>query len=457
MNDNLIYLLHLPDVYLLYAPLHDVAALVNKPALFALRDKKPRKLPSDVEEIRQIISRKPDSYPRQRQGEFVPDFIGLVPTRDCNLACSYCGFRSQGKALKVMEPELAMGCIDWYARLLKKAKKEILNLHFFGGEPLIASRLVMMAVHAARIKSSEHKLQAKFEVATNGIMNEATAKFVSEFIDFIMLSIDGPPDIHNIYRPTPNGDQSFEDVYRSAKIFSEGSGNLYLRACITSETVGRMEEISDWFYQEFRPSSVCFETLQTSPESLEAGLNPPDPWDFALNFVKSASVLEGFGVENVYATADIEARRISFCPVSGDVIIVSPNSNVAGCYLLERDWEARGLDLNLGKVSATGKPLLDEETVKRLRAMNVLNIPRCQKCFCKWHCAGGCHVNHSYPGCGDTYDDLCIQTRVITLYNILKSLGRKDVFERLVRDKNAFRQVILQSSDVFDDLELRND
>jgi len=315
----------------------------------------------------------------------------------------------------------------------------------------------MMAVHAARIKASEHHLQAKFEVATNGVMSKATARFVSEFMDFIVLSMDGPPDIHNLHRPMPDGAQSFEDVYRSAKIFSEGSGNLCLRACITSETVSRMEEISDWFYREFRPSSVCFETLQTSHESHEAGLNPPDPWEFSLNFVKAASLLERFGVEVVYATADTKARRISFCPVAGDVIIVSPNSDLAGCYLFEKDWEARGLDLNLGRLSAAGRPLLDEEAIERLRAMNVLNISRCQKCFCKWHCAGGCHVNHSYPGCRETYDDLCIQTRVIALYNILKSLGREDIFEGLIRDRAALREVILQDSDEFHDLELRND
>ena len=457
MNDGLVFVLQLPDSYLLYAPLHDVSALVNKSALLALGDDELSQQFTEVEEIRQIVLRQPDFYPQRRQGKFVPDFLGLIPTRDCNLACKYCGFRTHAKTLKVMEPKMALGCIDWYARLLKEAGKETLNLHFFGGEPLVASRLVMMAVHAARIKASEYDLQAEFEVATNGIMTEATARFVSEFIDYIVLSMDGPPDIQDAYRPIPDGDRSSEDVYESAKIFSEGSGDLCLRACITSETVGRMEDISDWFYREFRPSSVCFETLQSSRESLEAGLNPPDPWKFSLNFVKAALLLERYGVEVVYATADTKARRMSFCPVSRDVPIVSPNGDVAGCYLLEKDWEKRGLDLKLGKVSATGRFRLDEKAIERLRAMNVLNISRCQKCFCKWHCAGGCHVNHSYPGCADTYDDLCIQTRVIVLYNILKSLGRQDIFEDLVSDRNALQEVILKSSNDFNDLELRND
>jgi len=456
LNNNSIYTLPLPSFWLLYAPLHDVAALVNEAALSALKNKKTVRISSEIEEIRQLISRTSDFPPRQRHGKFLPDFIGLIPTRDCNLACRYCGFSSQGKPMKVMKPELAIGCIDWYVRSLKDAKKEVLNVHFFGGEPLFASRLVMMAVHAARVKAEEHGLQAKFEVATNGVMSKATARFTSEFIDFIMLSLDGPKDIHNVHRPRPDGAESFEAVYESARIFSEGSTNLCLRACITSKTVNLMEEIAAWFYQEFRPSAVCFETCQPSPESIEAGLKPPDPLEFALNFVKASSLLERCGVETVYATSDIDARRISFCPVARDVAIISPNGAVAGCYLLEKDWKSRGMNLNLGRVSSTGELILDDEAVERLRAVNVLNIPRCQNCFCKWHCAGGCHVNHSYPSCEKSYDDLCVQTRIIALSNILKSLGREDIFTCLVEDREALQRVILQSSDLFDIRESRD-
>jgi radical SAM protein with 4Fe4S-binding SPASM domain len=348
-----------------------------------------------------------------------------------------------------MTPELIVSCIEWYAKLMKRAGRDVLNIHFFGGEPFVQPALCMMAVHAARVLAERYGMRAVFEAATNGVMSEQTAQFVSDAIDHIVLSLDGPPEIQNKHRPLHNGGTSFESVYRSARIFSEGPANLCLRACITSETVGRMEEIALWFCGEFKPSSVSFETLQESPESKKAGFQAPDPWDFAMNFVKAEVILDRFGVETVYATAGTQAQTFSFCPVAKDVPIVSPDGQIAGCYLLEGDWQAREMDLHLGKVSASGKVRLQKKSIERLRALNVTRKPRCEQCFCKWHCAGGCHVNHSFPGCARNYDSLCLQTRVIALFRILKSLKREDLFERLVEDRPSLEKIVLQNSDVF--------
>ena len=71
MNDGLVFVLQLPDSYLLYAPLHDVSALVNKSALLALGDDELSQQFTEVEEIRQIVLRQPDFYPQRRQGKTI--------------------------------------------------------------------------------------------------------------------------------------------------------------------------------------------------------------------------------------------------------------------------------------------------------------------------------------------------------------------------------------------------
>ena len=447
LGEEAIYALPLPESWLVYAPLHEISALVNEAAIQALRSPEAESLTLELKELRDGLIAPPELSLTQRKGDFLPDFIGLIPTRDCNLNCRYCGFRGEEDLSGIMPVEMAVQCVEWYARLLKDKKREILNVHFFGGEPFLVPELPMMAVHAARIKAKEWGLKASFEAATNGVMSEETAGFVGDFIDFIMLSIDGPPDIQNSLRPKPDGSGSFEIVHRSAKIFSEGSGSLCLRTCITSATVNRMQEIASWLYQEYRPHSISFETLQPSPESQKSGLLPPDPWTFALNFTRAASVLEQWGVEAVYATADINMCHLSFCPVSRDVAIISPDGIISNCYLMEKEWKLRGLDLNLGHITGTGEIVLDHHSIETLRSLQVLNKPRCRSCFCRWHCAGGCHVNHTFPGCADAYDELCIQTRIITLFNILKDLKREDVFENLIRDKKYLGRVIFQRSD----------
>lgn len=447
MLDSNVFALPLKDKWLLYAPLHGISALVNNAAVNALQEPARNTHSAELDQLRKDLSRAPVALPDSKKGDFIPAFLGFLPTRDCNLSCKYCGFRAGSSPQKSMSIDLAVRCIDWYAKLLKADGEETLEIHFFGGEPFIKPELVMMVVHAARIRGEEYGLRTRFEASTNGVMNEEMARFAANFIHNIVLSIDGPLDIQNSHRPRPGGEGSFEDAYRSARVFDDGPGHLHLRSCITSDTVSRMEEIAIWFSREFRPSTVCFETLQPSPESEEAGLNIPDPWEFASNYSRAARTLWKSGIKPIYASAELSENRVSFCPVGKDVVIVSPEGEIAGCYLLERDWKARGMDMSIGCFSENGEPEFYEGAVERLRNMNVLNYSRCNNCFCRWHCAGGCHVNHSFPGCPETFVDLCIQTRIITLFNILSGMDRLDIFNELDADKTNLRRVILQPSD----------
>ena len=93
---------------------------------------------------------------------------------------------------------------------------------------------------------------------------------------------------------------------------------------------------------------------------------------------------------------------------------------------------------------------LPGEDVERVRQL-VADKPRCQDCFCRWSCAGGCHVNHSYPGCSRAYDDFCIQTRLITACSLLDGLGFASLADGLVADGAEMQRLALRPSDRLED------
>jgi uncharacterized protein len=138
---------------------------------------------------------------------------------------------------------------------------------------------------------------------------------------------------------------------------------------------------------------------------------------------------------------------VTFCPVGDDAVIVAPDGSAHACYLLPREWQAKGLDLRLGQVTA-GRVGLEQTAVDRVRQRNVLNKPVCEKCFCKWHCAGGCHVNHRMDAAPGKFDRLCVQTRIVTLYNILRDLEQGDLALGLLNDRAALEQAVWQASDL---------
>jgi len=110
--------------------------------------------------------------------------------------------------------------------------------------------------------------------------------------------------------------------------------------------------------------------------------------------------------------------------VGSDALIVSPDGAVDACYLLQQDW--RGLDLRLGRLGEEGFDL-DAAAVQRVRDLRVEAKSLCRDCFCRWHCAGGCHVNHRADAPPGHYDRLCVQTRVVTLHRLLRQAGEADL------------------------------
>jgi uncharacterized protein len=450
-----IFVLPVLDRCLVYAPLCNFAALVDRVAVERIRDGLRNAKGTRIGSLAGIVDTLRSATrlaPLPRQGRLEPAFLGLITTRRCNLACEYCGFPTADEAGGAMDLRLAREAVAWYLDLVRQSGDQTAVIEFFGGEPFCAEEVIDFVFHFARLKAAEIGCTVRLGVVTNGTFSEERCRWAADSLDSVVLSLDGPVDIQDGYRHRKDGQGSFAVVARSAAILSEGAAEFSLRTCVTDETVDRMPEIAAWFCQDYRPASVCFEPVQLTPQSKAAGLSPPDPWAFAWNFIQAARILEAYEVKPVYAAADIAARQVSSCPVGRDVVIVSPDGAVSACYLLKRDWEAKGLDLCLGKLG-NGTPDLDVGALEAVRNLNVWNKPFCARCFCKWHCAGGCHVNHGLPDTPGAYDSVCIQTRVITLRNILKAMDCDNFASCLLDSPQALERAVWQVSDSLADFE----
>ena len=452
-----IFVIPILNRFLIYAPLHNLAALVDRTAALCLRDSLlsgEHVGEGQLGEIVRTFNAGAEPAPSPKRGDFAPAFLGLLPTRGCNLSCRYCGFLTLNDSKKVMDLKLARDAVNWYMDLVSQTGASHAEIHYFGGEPFCVEEVLDLTVHLARIRAEGAGCTVRFEVATNGIFSEERCRWAADNLGAIVLSLDGPAEIQDRHRPYKDGQGSYETVEHSARILSEGAADLCFRTCVTNETVDCMPEIAAWFCRDFRPSAVSFEPVQPTPQSKAAHLDPPDPWKFARNFVAAARILEAHGVEPVYAPSDIRTRQVTFCPVGQDVAIVSSDGTISACYLLQRDWEAKGLDLRLGymEMKNGGAVHLDADAVAFARSLNVWNKPFCARCFCKWHCAGGCHVNHAPAGPPGAYTRLCIQTRIIALRNILKAMGRDDLAQDWLQDRDATERSVWQVSDVLLDM-----
>ena len=443
-----VYALPVGDNYLIYAPLRNVSALVNKAAAERLNRflQNPQATPPvELAPLCQAV-KTPASYPTSPDGNFNPLFLGILPTRACNLNCVYCNFGASSASTDSLDLSQAVSAVDWFAELACRQQRNYLDIHFFGGEPFVAGQVIDVVIHRARLLAGRYGLIPRFEVATNGVFGSSRAQFVGDYFDAVVLSLDGFGPLHDRQRPMPGGTGSFEAVEKTALQLSRSPVELCLRICVTQENLNRLEDMVGWICSSFRPSIVAIETLKETAQSRKAGLLPPDPFEFAIRCIRACDIIESYGVKAVYAAADISCVKETFCPVGRDTAILSPDGRLSSCYLPESEWQAKGLDMNIGAQNAAGQMRIDPCAIDRLRRL-VADKPRCRRCFCRWTCAGGCHVAETDPGCEMHYTRFCIQTRLITLCFLMQQLGLSGQVDQFLCDHKAMRVLALWEQD----------
>jgi uncharacterized protein len=446
--------------FLLYAPLSKLSALINRAAArelkeqFAIPSRNTGNNKSEISTVALDIIDNNTRAPRKNTGSLNPKFLGIIPTRSCNASCLYCDFGSEGGKTVRMPYRLAAGAVDWYAGLMETRKQKILEIHFFGGEPMMARDVIEVALHRARLLAHEKQMITIFEISTNGQYKASDAKFIGEYFNKVILSLDGFREIQDKHRPLKASTDSFENSFETAKILSDSDATLCIRCCVSHLNISMMEEYTGWLCRNFRLSAINFETLSASGKSASARLYPPDPVEFAINFYKSRQIASRYGVDVVFSSDITSNPTISSCPVGTDTAIISPDGRISSCYLMPGRWQEAGLDLDFGFLGKDGKARLDKVKIDSIRGI-VEDKPRCVSCFCRWNCAGGCHVGNTYPGSGLQVSSYCIQTRIISALGLLSRLEANDRIGKLLRSREALERIGNTMSFLIQDMDRR--
>jgi uncharacterized protein len=145
--------------------------------------------------------------------------IILEVTERCNLRCNYCIYHSKHQSYrefgnKNMSIALAKKAIDFLASY-SKCNKEI-YIGFYGGEPLINFPLIKQSIKYAKNLFNDQKIT--FSMTTNAtLLTEEIADFLVANEMSIIISLDGPKDIHNQNRVFINQEGSFTSTLKGVE------------------------------------------------------------------------------------------------------------------------------------------------------------------------------------------------------------------------------------------------
>lgn len=143
----------------------------------------------------------------------------LEVTQECNLRCKYCiydeNFSEKRNHCSIhMTRDIAIKSIDHLRHCSKRCND--VSIGFYGGEPLLRFNLIKEIVSYAKKTLSEKKLN--FSITTNGtLINDVIANFLFREDFGVLVSLDGPEEIHDLWRTDKSNKGSFERTFAGLK------------------------------------------------------------------------------------------------------------------------------------------------------------------------------------------------------------------------------------------------
>ncbi len=325
----------------------------------------------------------------------------LHVSHDCNLRCKYC-FADEGayhSVREVMSLDTAKTAIDF---LLKNSgERKVLEVDFFGGEPLMNLDVVKATVAYAKSEAAKLGKRFLFTTTTNGLLlDDETIKFFNDEMENVVLSLDGRPEIHDEVRKTVNGKGSFEAVIGKIKKFvrARGDKHYYVRGTFTAKNLDFASDVL--FLADEGFDSISMEPVVTEIADLQINEEhlPQIEKEYERlcdEYIARRERGEGFNF--FHFNIDLEggpclAKRVSACGAGNEYFSVVPNGDIYPCHQFAGDANWRMGSVYEGK--------LDGKLRSKFAESCLFTRKKCGDCFAKFICSGGCSANN-YHFSGD--------------------------------------------------------
>jgi len=335
---------------------------------------------------------------------------------DCNLACRYC-FAEEGEyhgRRALMSFEVGKKALDFLVH--NSGSRTNLEVDFFGGEPTMNWEVVKQLTEYGRSLEKEYNKKFRFTLTTNGILlDDEILEFANKEMSNIVLSIDGRKEINDLMRPTRNGNGSSYDIImpKFKKVAeSRNQNNYYIRGTFTHNNLDFSKDVLHFADNGFEQISV--EPVVAQPEDSyairEDDLNQIfGEYDkLAAEIVKRKKAGNGFNFFHFMIDLNggpCVAKRLSGCGSGCEYLAVTPWGDYYPCHqFVGKD------EFLMGNVD---EGIIRLDIRDKFKASNVYSKEKCEKCFAKFFCSGGCAAN-SYNFQGDingAYDIGCEMQR----------------------------------------------
>lgn len=328
----------------------------------------------------------------------------------CNLKCVYCaagGDGSYGETLKQIDIETIEEQIRSALQSIPFGDEFVLT--FFGGEPLLVPDTVRRLARFAKSQAAERNIRMRFKLFTNGTnVTPDAAEMLAEIGCHVVISLDGPPEVHDRNRATRGGTGS------SARALNGLERLMKVRDRLGSLSAGSVfgkhntDVLSAYKYLrpfEFDSLKFDFAADTDDGEASQAymrSLAATAEYAFSIGGERELRRISLF--DSYFRVLDQRTRLHNHCGAGKSHFATDGRGRIVPCqWFVGRESEeiGRGFAIDQEKLQAYA-PRLNE-------------LNNCASCWARHLCGGGCmYVNQLKNGSKHVKDkNFCDRTRYI--------------------------------------------
>lgn len=233
-------------------------------------------------------------------------------TLECNLACPYC-YEDPFRGRFVMGAETADLLVQRLSERMAAGMDVLVD--FYGGEALMRLDLLRGIAMRLRDAARSYNVAFTFNLFSNGVL--LTRSMVEELLPLglaaVRLTIDGPPDIHDLQRPFVSGNGSFAVIMKNL-VAVHGLVAVDLGGNYTRDNYRRFPELLDMLVEQgidpAKMKEVSFSPVMPKADGGGMGdhgatcVCSNEPWAVGANlFLRNEIKRRGFPVSKMQPSA----------------------------------------------------------------------------------------------------------------------------------------------------------
>lgn len=314
--------------------------------------------------------------------------INIPLSNICTMKCLYCSEAEYSKNAVVNKEKYIIQILDEYFDWIEQYKYiEEVRLSFdYGGEPLCQFDLLKKTVLYFRKKCAIYEKTPFVMMTTNGTWNVKLINDILDFVDEIIVSIDGPKEIHDKYRKYKCEESKYELIVSNAKAIMASGKLKHISTVVTRDTVLKTKEYAEFLLDNFAGSTVKVAAVILTGDAVNNSIDKIsfNEWNYFISELRNIvgdkiALIDSKPEKKIDVRYEYGCEHMRmhnwFCWLDGSITC---------CTDREKDLYEIGRLID-------DKIVINYDKMLELKNGNFIeHIEKCSNCIAKYYCTGGC-------------------------------------------------------------------